>query len=320
MSTAPSPSTSSAREPSSGGELTPPLTPRKRRDSYPPAEQTGRWTWIGRIAIGLILGLALGYLGGRIHGAVATTEVEHQMRDAELAHQNELRGVRADHQREVASKDVQYAELEGVLADARATITDQHTLIATEEVYRTLIHAVLALDARNFGIAESHVRQAERLLGPLATASAAHAALLTDLRQVEIVVAGNLSRQRARVSSFVPRLDSIIDELEATLPPEPVPGEEADHGGDEFVPTGLEEGEPAEPLDDSAPAAAGMPTGPPEPAASHHPTAPASTSPGSPSMENLPSPVGESADSETIPAAGASPAAKVDQHEDENRG
>jgi hypothetical protein len=94
---------------------------------------------------------------------------------------------------------------------AQAQVTAEHAKVLELEARRRLDLALLALDDRNFGIAQSDLKAAARLLGD------AHAApdgdlgkLKAQIEKVNVTVTQDLSAQRGQLVSLIQRFDQIV--------------------------------------------------------------------------------------------------------------
>jgi hypothetical protein len=165
-----------------------------------------RGTQLRRIAIGVVIALVavmVAYLIGRAQmGRVASAaEQRADAVEAQLAaQQQDWRSAQDEVQRDVA------------LLEAR----------------RRLTLALDALDARNFGISEQHLRAAAGWFEQ-ARPSGDLAALSQEVRQTRITVTEDLEQQRATLRGFVQRFDRLVPPPEPDAPPparrQPVPSE-----------------------------------------------------------------------------------------------
>lgn len=80
------------------------------------------------------------------------------------------------------------------------------------EGFRKLQHSLGALDARNFGIAEARLRDAEQRLEPLREKMAGLTKLTARLEATHIAVAENLAAQRGTVVGLLSELDGLIEQ------------------------------------------------------------------------------------------------------------
>ena len=114
-------------------------SPRSESEPREPlANQSTRRT--GKLLLMAALCSLLGYAGGSLHGTIRARSVAQGL-EAELSESN---GKLDSSQDQVASE--------------RSARTQLGTLIDLYEAYRASVQALSALDARNFGIAESHLR------------------------------------------------------------------------------------------------------------------------------------------------------------------
>jgi len=131
----------------------------------------------------------LGYAGGLLHGTVRARPAAQGL-EAKLA---ESRRKLVSSQEQVASE--------------RSAGTQLKTLIDLYEAYRAAAQALSALDARNFGIAESHLRTSETRLRELTEAMPRMRALHSLVAQLNVTVAEDLAMQRSALQELVVRLD-----------------------------------------------------------------------------------------------------------------
>ncbi|MDQ3269866.1 MAG: hypothetical protein M3Q11_06725 [Pseudomonadota bacterium] len=120
---------------------------------------------------------------------------------------NQLSAQQTEHDQRIGQLQSQLQATQGELASARSR---NQLLMARTDLYR----AAAALDLRNFGIANTHLRQAEQALGKVDASNAnLDAAKLNQLRSsidaLDINVATNLQDQRNRVLEVASRLDAI---------------------------------------------------------------------------------------------------------------
>lgn len=165
-----------------------------------------RGSRVGRVLRTLLLAIvmaALGYLGGWIHGGIETARVRDQaVADA------------AEQERSLASlRETQASEI----AAARARSVALTELSALYEALRMGHHALGALDERNFGVAETRLREMERQLAPPTASTEGVPALIEKLRATNIEIAGDLGEQRGRVLGLVGQLDDIVSKRREQL-------------------------------------------------------------------------------------------------------
>lgn len=168
------PSASKQEQPDSGKTPTP--------DTARPSPWRGRL-----IATGVALVLAAGaYAGGRIQGAMEVREVQKQ----------------AQAQREELERTI--TSLEADLAEAERT---RVRLSAQLELYR----ARAAVEARNFGIAQDHIRSAAEMLAKHPTAKNEEVAeLISKLKTANVVTPAKFEEQRDKVDAFATQLDELL--------------------------------------------------------------------------------------------------------------
>lgn len=160
------------------------------------------------VAIGVVLA-AGGYGAGRLIGAERTSEVEREG-EAEVAAVTTRLEERA-------------TKLQGELRDARQEATarqerlesqlaEQSQRAALLEARRHLGQVLLSLDDRNFGIGQQRLSSAISQLEQGVGDDERLRAYLEELREAEVVVAGNLQAQRGRFRELVDQLDRLLDE------------------------------------------------------------------------------------------------------------
>lgn len=99
---------------------------------------------------------------------------------------------------------------------ARSDVARRDTTIRQLEARRQLHLALIALDERNFGIAQGHLNAAAILLGN-AGGGEGIAALTKEIRGTNLVAAADFAEERRQILDFARRLD-------AAIPPESLPG------------------------------------------------------------------------------------------------
>jgi len=164
-------------------------------------------------ARGLALSVAmagLGYVGGRIHGRYEVSGAEAQLQQATDEHRRALESALTEH-REALSAARAAAD------EARVQRARMGELTTLYEGYRMGQHALDALDARNFGIAQSHLRNTEVMLRPLAEHIEGLPQVVEEVASTNIVVASNLAPQRQAVTAIVSRLDRVLTKERNTL-------------------------------------------------------------------------------------------------------
>jgi hypothetical protein len=108
----------------------------------------------------------------------------------------------ADHRAEAA--DGERAKTEATLSSERARATQL-------EARRRLHLALMALDARNFGIAQEHVTEAGKLIQKSAPAKDSELAKLGDeLATTRLVATEDLGSQRSKLLAWTQRFDSAL--------------------------------------------------------------------------------------------------------------
>ena len=168
-----------------------------------PVRRRSRITSVLRALVLSAVMAALGYLAGWIHGGAETARV----RDRAVADA-------AEQERTFASvRETQASQISAATARTGA-LTE---LTALYEALRMGQHALAALDERNFGVAETHLREMERQLAAPTATTEGVPALVEKLRTTNIAVAGDLGEQRAVVLSLVRQLDDIVGARRAQL-------------------------------------------------------------------------------------------------------
>jgi len=172
------------------------------------------------VAIGVLLA-AGGFGTGRFIGAQRTSEAEGEG-EAEVA-------------AVTARLEQRATKLQGELRDARqearsrqemleSQLAQQRQRAALLEARRHLGQVLLSLDDRNFGIGQQRLSSAVSQIEQGVGDDERLRAYLEELREAEVVVAGNLQAQRGRLRELVDQLDRLLDE----------PAEErSSEGGDE---------------------------------------------------------------------------------------
>lgn len=182
----------------------------------PPVKRGWTRTLLMALALSVVMAGA-GYLAGRVQAWSALRETETQLQVAVEEHERAFEKAQADHRAALSTAEAQAEE-------ARAQRAQLVELATLYEGYRTAQQALLALDARNFGIAESHLREAERILAPIASEVAGLPEVLARVAKTDIEVASNLEEQRQSVLSLIGELDAVIAAERAARGVENVPG------------------------------------------------------------------------------------------------
>jgi hypothetical protein len=115
--------------------------------------------------------------------------------------------------RKVKAKDAVLGETRSRLSALQVRSDAQAAAINRLEARRHLHLALLALDERNFGIAQQHVETAAARLQAAADSqrSGDAAALSSDIKNTQLLAAGgDLGAQRERVLTFARRLDALL--------------------------------------------------------------------------------------------------------------
>jgi DNA repair exonuclease SbcCD ATPase subunit len=164
----------------------------------------------GLLALGLIF--AAGYGAGHLHAwlslrarrQVEFEQLESERREAARA-EGELRAQLARSSEQVDQLRAQRAQLQA--------------LAALNEGYRQLQGALDALDARNFGTAESRIREAEQVLERTRAEVVRVPELIGRVSELRISVASDLAPQRSALRALSQQLSSLIDAERAALDP-----------------------------------------------------------------------------------------------------
>jgi hypothetical protein len=178
---------SSAAAPPADGQTAP---------TAPPSGQSRARRALRILLAGALL-LALGYGAGRLHGWVI---VHHRL----AAERNAAMNAESVRRQELsrASK---------LLDQLRTQRMEVGVLVELQDGYRYTQLALDALDARNFGTAESHLRAAERTLQPPSATVPGLQDQLMRLSGLHVAVASDLGQQRAAVRDVAIALNSLIE-------------------------------------------------------------------------------------------------------------
>ncbi|MDQ3289137.1 MAG: hypothetical protein M3Q42_12960 [Pseudomonadota bacterium] len=168
-------------------------TESEHRPEHRPEHQSTRATSPRNLIIGAVVVALLIILGVYLWGNAQT--------------RSQLEAQRTDYEQRISQMESQLQGTQGELASAR---NRNQLLMARTDLYR----AAAALDLRNFGIANTHLRQAEQALGRIDASSAnLDAGKLKQLRSsidsLNINVATNLQDQRNQVLDLAAQLDTI---------------------------------------------------------------------------------------------------------------
>ncbi len=131
-------------------------------------------------------------------------------------------GMRANVRRATIAEDREKAKI-GELAVARADLAERDRGIAQLEARRQLHLALLALDERNFGIAQQHLAQAGTLLSAPGT-PADVSTLGGQVKALTVVAAGDIGQQRAQLLDLARRFDVLVPPPALPAPPPETPG------------------------------------------------------------------------------------------------
>lgn len=163
--------------------------PRRRRDDRA-LPRAGRALKV--LAVALIAG-AIGYATGRLQ---MTARVDR----AWAEHADQL-AAEAREQRTIEERAVELAR-------------DVQLLDGARQISR----AERALEARNFGIAEARLREAESTLRELGDAVPGAPALASQVGSTRILVAEDVASQRDRLISLAERADALIEQRGPLVP------------------------------------------------------------------------------------------------------
>lgn len=152
----------------------------------------------------------LGYVGGRIHARYEVSGAETALAQQTDEQRRALESALAERRDEVETARV-------AARDARAERARMADLVTIYEGYRMSQHALGALDSRNFGIAQSHLRNAEVMLRPLEERVSGVPQVVEQVAATDVAVAENLSQQRSDVIAVVSRLDRLLANERGTL-------------------------------------------------------------------------------------------------------
>jgi hypothetical protein len=150
------------------------------------------------------LALVAGYGGGRLHGWIVARQQVTAERDAAT-----------DAERERREELARASEL---LEQLRAQRTELANIASLYDGYRSVQLALNALDARNFGIAESQLRDAEHTLQPLSSAIPGLQGPLQSLGTLHMAVASDVGQQREAVRELAEALSALIGARRAASP------------------------------------------------------------------------------------------------------
>lgn len=189
----------------------------RRSEASPAAPSVARRSAasvIGRIArnVALIVAmLALGYVAGRVHARVESGDARARLQALETQQRAELDRLRTEHQEALKAS---HAETERVRSEG----ADAVGLARLYEGYRRTQHVLESLDARNFGTAQTQLREAEKLLAQGATPVEGLQQALDEMSKLDLVIAGNLGQQRQAVAAVVQQLDKVIEAAHVAPP------------------------------------------------------------------------------------------------------
>ena len=138
-----------------------------------PKKAGGRAKRIGIAVLVVLAAVGIAYGVGRMQGAMGTEAAEKQRAEAEVR--------------------------------LAACVTDVKML----EARRQLDLALRAMDDRNFGIAQDHIKQAGQFLSE-ANVQGEVAELATQLKKTEVMAATNFEDQRDKVLSLIQRFDALL--------------------------------------------------------------------------------------------------------------
>lgn len=149
--------------------------------------------WANKLALGAIM-LALGYGGGLLHGWQLGLAPQQQLSE------------------QIHSREQERDRARGELLVLKASNAELSDTVGLHEVYRSLQQALNALDARNFGTAESFVRASEGRLRTLATQMPRLVPVMEQVAKLRLEVAENLGGQRAQLAELVETVGALISE------------------------------------------------------------------------------------------------------------
>lgn len=184
---------------------------KKSQDREATKQPDRRSLGAGTIAVAVVVGVALaaaGYGVGHLTMAMEVDEVEQQLaqtREQATEEQETLerrmeKQLESTRQKAAAKRSRLEERLEA--ANARATKLEGR---------RELGRVLLSLDDRNFGIAQRHLDAAMSHLDKVASDEGELRELVGEMREEEVVVAGNLAQQRQRFRAIIDRFDSHVD-------------------------------------------------------------------------------------------------------------
>ena len=116
-----------------------------------------------------------------------------------------------------ARQAVALSEAEARSAAAIARADSALNSLEIYEAFRLSRTARADLDARNFGTAELHMRDVEQVLAGVASSNESLNPILTEVRDMHIVVAGDLAGQLERVRGIESTLDAAANASRAAL-------------------------------------------------------------------------------------------------------
>lgn len=168
----------------------------------------------GVLALGLIFGA--GYGAGHLHAWFS-------LRARRQAEVEQLESERREVARTEGQLRAQLAHSSQQVDRLRAQRAQLQTLAALNEGYRQLQGALDALDARNFGTAESRIREAEQVLERTRAEVVRGPELIGRVSELRISVASDLAPQRNALRALSQQLSSLIDSERAALDPGTAP-------------------------------------------------------------------------------------------------
>lgn len=180
------------------------------RASEPPrasASRGGHARALLKVALAVVLALAAGYGAGRLHGWLVAREQLEAERSAAMSAERERRE--------------ELSRASELLEQLRAQRMELAAIANLHEGYRSLQLALNALDARNFGTAESSLREAERTLEPLAARVPDLQEPLQRLSALKIAVATDIGEQRRALRELSDALSLLIEAHRARSPVTP---------------------------------------------------------------------------------------------------
>jgi hypothetical protein len=158
---------------------------------------------VGRAIVFVLFGAALGYVGGRVHGGFEMRDAVVQLDEQRASSAAALEGAQR-------ARDEALGQAEGARAQAEARAIELERTLSLHRGALSVGRALAALDARNFGTAERHVREAEGTLRALTAAQPDLEPIVRSLGETEVLVAGDLAGQRAELGAIRDSIDALL--------------------------------------------------------------------------------------------------------------